>query len=340
MILFWGCKKEEIIHYDEFQNLRINQVQFYGSGWTGDNTIIKRVMKYYYGENPLMLQKIEKDSYDQGEEFTPQTSINMISIVRDANILSFRHSLFDNGYLIWNGSVIYTNPDGNVYHSKNKETDWLIPIRPAIYVDVQFNSDSLSRFESVLLEDNEIQHAYKPMQLKVTEYNSHGDIQKATSVQQFTAAEELAPNARDTFEFRLEFEYQRAQEVPGLLKRMVNEELLQINKYGVVNYEVAYLSGNDYYKEGLGSTQSGIPSNYGEGNWLVTFGLPQNFIIEPKSEYMVSKRTTHHYRILPSGEREFIKTIVEDFPYVHDADAKTLEIAGLKIWYELVDVKQ
>ena len=49
MILFWGCKKEEVIHYDEIQNLRINQVQFYGSGRTGDNTIIKRVMKYYYG---------------------------------------------------------------------------------------------------------------------------------------------------------------------------------------------------------------------------------------------------------------------------------------------------
>ncbi|MCZ2392624.1 MAG: hypothetical protein LC105_02035 [Chitinophagales bacterium] len=43
--------------------------------------------------------------------------------------------------------------------------------------------------------------------------------------------------------------------------------------------------------------------------------------------------------LVPFGKREYIKTTVEDFPYKHDAEAKTLEIDGLKIWYEYVEEK-
>jgi hypothetical protein len=78
-------------------------------------------------------------------------------------------------------------------------------------------------------------------------------------------------------------------------------------------------------------------SYYGEGNWLVSFGLPQYYILEDNSSHIVSKRTTQIYKINEAGEEEYEKNIIEDFPYIHDANAKTLEIAGLKIWYEFVE---
>lgn len=79
------------------------------------------------------------------------------------------------------------------------------------------------------------------------------------------------------------------------------------------------------------------------GNWLIFFGLSQVYILEEKSTHLVSKRTTNYYKggtnenEDPDGSKEFFKTKVEDSPYIHDAKAKTLEIAGLKIWYEFVE---
>lgn len=127
------------------------------------------------------------------------------------------------------------------------------------------------------------------------------------------------------------FQYNKADDVPMKLKRLVNEELLFSNRYGVTILDFFFIDSTRNF------------SQLGEGNWLISFGLPQFYILEEKSTHLVSKRTTNYYKgginenEDPDCSKAFFKTTVQDFPYVHDATAKTLEIAGLKIWYEYVE---
>ncbi|MCO5230915.1 MAG: hypothetical protein M9958_07130 [Chitinophagales bacterium] len=130
---------------------------------------------------------------------------------------------------------------------------------------------------------------------------------------------------------KFSFHYIKADDVPTKLKRLVNEELLYLNsRYGVMNLNTRKLYYGDasQWKSEYGS---------GEGNWLISFGIPQYYILEEKSTHLVSQRTTEFYHTDMYGNTEYLKTKVEDFSYKHDAEAKTLEIAGLKIWYEYVE---
>lgn len=130
---------------------------------------------------------------------------------------------------------------------------------------------------------------------------------------------------------KFSFHYSEANDVPTKLKRLVNEELLYLNsRYGVMNLTTRNL----YYGD---ATQWISEYNDGEGNWLISFGLPQYYILEDKSTHLVSERIMELYQTNMYGNTEIMKTKVEDFPYKHDADARTLEIAGLKIWYEFVE---
>ncbi|MCZ2392621.1 MAG: hypothetical protein LC105_02020 [Chitinophagales bacterium] len=129
------------------------------------------------------------------------------------------------------------------------------------------------------------------------------------------------------------FQYNKADDVPSKLKRLVNEELLYLNRYGVMNLDTKklYYGNTNLWRNEYNGTNA--------GNWLISFGLPQYYILEEKSTHLVSKRTTDFYQTDMFGNTKYIKTRVENFPYKHDSKAKTLEIAGLKIWYEFVEEK-
>lgn len=163
--------------------------------------------------------------------------------------------------------------------------------------------------------------SFAPICIKINSYNKYNLPEKTSSKSDFTFS---------LHQFEFSYQYAKGENIPSVLRRMINEELLYLNRYGITNYdEIVIANENGLIKSPF--------SPFGEGNWLISFGLPQYHILEDKSTHIVSKRTTKHYKINDAGEQEYVKTTVEDFPYIHDADAKTLEIAGLKIWYEFLD---
>ncbi|MCO5229866.1 MAG: hypothetical protein M9958_01790 [Chitinophagales bacterium] len=168
--------------------------------------------------------------------------------------------------------------------------------------------------------------SYFPLETKVTAYNSYGlpiTSQSLPSQNTFTLY-------RDNDPIYFKFDYVRGEGIPSMLKRLVNEEFLQLNKYGVTN--------NDKYIIKYNGISNSYGAGRGEGNWLVSFGLPQYYILSKRSTHIVSKRIADVYKI-KVGEEVFEKTIVDEFPYIHDTSAKTLEIGGLKIWYEFDEIK-
>lgn len=193
---------------------------------------------------------------------------------------------------------------------------------------IDINRTSDGRLKSVMSErssDAPVPSSSFPgLSTEILSYNSNGMPNKLETPLFYWSGS-------DYYTADFTFQYNEAEDVPMKLKRLVNEELLFSNRYGITNFDLLYLDSTRNF------------SQLGEGNWLVSFGIPQYYILEEKSTHLVSKRTTTYYKGGikengdPDGTKEFFKTITEDFPYIHDAKAKTLEIAGLKIWYEFVE---
>lgn len=192
---------------------------------------------------------------------------------------------------------------------------------PSVEGIVNFNISD-DKLQSININDSMLSKVaeYQPLKSRISSYNSYHlpEESKSIYIKSWVNPIDVA------FEFT--FEYVEAKDIPAKLKRLVNEELLHINKYGVTNMDI-----NTIYFEGENH------SYYGEGNWLVSFGLPQYYILEEKSSHIVSKTTTRIYKVNEAGEKEYERTITKEFPYIHNEEAKTLEIAGLKIWYEFVE---
>lgn len=121
--------------------------------------------------------------------------------------------------------------------------------------------------------------------------------------------------------------YSSAIEVPDDLKRKVNQAVIGFNASGLEEY---------YFK-------SGDPKIYDSelfSDWLVSFGLPKYQIIPAQNVGLISSKRTIGKRFADFVDGNLVYKDIDTtvaYPYVFDPVAKTLEIAGLKIWYEVVE---
>lgn len=248
-------------------------------------------------------------------------------IVTDKNDLEKIEIVFGDGEIIFETKALDGWQKSHIRYLNDRidyVTVWTkFPVDniPSVEGIVNFNIND-GKLQSININDSMLSRVaeYQPLKSRITSYNSYNLPKESESIyiKSWVNPIDVA--------FGFAFEYVEAKDIPTKLKRLVNEELLHINKYGVTNMDI-----NTIYFEGENH------SYYGEGNWLVSFGLPQYYILEEKSSHIVSKRITRIYKVNEVGEEEYERTITEEFPYVHDATAKTLEIAGLKIWYEFVE---
>jgi hypothetical protein len=125
-------------------------------------------------------------------------------------------------------------------------------------------------------------------------------------------------------------DYLSASDIPDDLKRRVNQSLMDFNAFGLDEHFFNLVN-----QSGL-LTLDNYP--YRLSDWIVVFGteryqsIPANGIGLISSFKIVGKRESPENNLIQLD----IDTTVT-FPYTHDPVAKTLEIAGLKIWYEVVD---
>ncbi|MCO5231267.1 MAG: hypothetical protein M9958_08955 [Chitinophagales bacterium] len=306
-----GCKKDTVLEQeivDDNTAIRILKVSF------NEGT-----HRYFYHYDNLGKLSYVYHDVDSG--------INIIDTTRLKTEYGDKWIYLENDYgghddNEWNWTKIFKS---------NNRVDSLFTLTPLTGA-VPVPSVSLLKFKRSdnmeiieIIRDRGIQGTYSPILIEVVSSNSNGLPENIKST---NAIKDVIINK--TFKVKINYQYTYSPEIPTYLKRLINEELLYLNRYGITRFDLGYICG--IYDKPL--------NHYGDGNWLISFGLPQYYILEEKSQYMVSKRTTDIYQINEAGEEEYERTITEDFPYIHDAEAKTLEIAGLKIWYEYVEKEE
>jgi hypothetical protein len=135
--------------------------------------------------------------------------------------------------------------------------------------------------------------------------------------------------------------------IPKELVRRVNNALLGLSKGPLEDYEIFQwesdflFPGNVFLEEHEISGNPFLSYEYGSSlaDWLWTFAHPSFNVIQEQDQIISSKRMVGKKMVdIVNGEPVYqaVDSTVT-FPYTHDPVAKTLEIAGLKIWYEVVD---
>lgn len=322
-----ACKKDTVEKPDipkgEDRDIRVLKVQYMGHdynsslifGSTNSPDLFTRECFYHYDSKGRLSYIVNDD-------------LPRVQVEYDNNQIKLINSQIENAptiALYWMNSII---------SSQNNKIEGILATTRYPLVTPHFMSEQIKmnitrtaneKLKSVGIDsvyDMNRLFMYIPLNTNIESFEMSGLPNKVKGV--ISLFEDLQYPLSLSWDFS--FQYNKADDVPSKLKRLINEEILFLNRYGVTNFDMFYMDSTRNY------------SQFGEGNWLISFGLPQYYILEDKSAYMVSQRVTDYYQLDSlSGEREFVKTKVEDFPYKHDAEAKTLEIAGLKIWYEFVD---
>lgn len=329
LFLMSACKKDVIEKPDipkEDRDIRVLKVQYLGHDFD-PNTILggqlplmyTKECAYHY-DTDGRLSRIENDGILRVQAEYSHEQIKVMNEVEQDSRQAF----------YWDNSIIS--------YQKNKIENiltvtpfWEFPNVPSgsSTDKVSISRTSDGRLKSVMLESSSDAPVpssvlYLGLATEILSYNDNGLPDKLETPLFYWADP-------DYYTADFTFQYNKADDVPMKLKRLVNEELLFSNRYGIANFDLFFIDSTRNF------------SQLGEGNWLVSFGLPQYYILEDKSTHLVSKRTTTFYKggvnenFDPDGSKVYLKTIEQDFPFIHDKNAKTLEIAGLKIWYEFVE---
>lgn len=133
----------------------------------------------------------------------------------------------------------------------------------------------------------------------------------------------------ETERYTVEPTYIPAEGVPDGLRRMVNQALLGLNSIGFEEYV--------FYSNFAHNRDLSLVYFF---DWWVSFGFPELQTLPSQDAGLVSSKRMQGKKgaYMDGGEYTFTQVdSTASYPYTHDAQNKTLEIAGLKIWYELVE---
>jgi hypothetical protein len=141
--------------------------------------------------------------------------------------------------------------------------------------------------------------------------------------------------------FNVTLQYTEALGVPKMLLRMVNQSLGNLLPTALSDYIITHHSLFDedsYFWKNFGDDIP-KPTTYFNNDWILTFADPRLTVLPEQVKIISSKTIQGQYLSNIASNQPVYKTIntTATFPYTHDPVAKTLEIAGLKIWYEVVE---
>ncbi|MCO5248817.1 MAG: hypothetical protein M9887_07720 [Chitinophagales bacterium] len=328
ILLMSACKKDTVekpdISNGDDRDIRITKVQYMGHDYDANHIYEGNFLMYtkectYHYDTDGQLSYIMNDDIRRVQVEYNHEQIKVTNSVEQDQLFS----------LYWDNSIIG-------FQNKKIEnimvTTRHLSIEPQNFTtqdEIHISRTSEGRLKSVMSEvspDVPVSTSvlYFGLATDVLSYNDNGLPDKLETPFFYWSDP-------DYYTADFTFQYNKADDIPMKLKRLVNEELLFSNRYGITNFDLLYIDSTQNF------------SQLGEGNWLISFGFPQYYILEEKSTHLVSKRTSTLYKggmdgnLDPDGSKEYFKTIVQDFPYKHDAEAQTLEIDGLKIWYEFVE---
>lgn len=311
-----SCKKEDIIHtptstWEDSQKVRISKVVILDEMYN----FIYDTIEYNYNTSGKLDNIVSKTQYIYEKQTHPisyseHTSIlyNLIGcsgfyLVRHYSNYNFKNNRIQNIEDLYNFNPIFCTKQD--YNLVNKNSTFY-------YENNGYLSKVASNFSS---ENSEVFFGSKAgTDINIQAYN--GNEVKKIQVINYFLGEEME-------NYLVEPNYENNTDIPDGLRRMVNQALLGLNSIGFEEF-------------------SNVPDHlnfYNFLDWWVSFGFPEMQVIPSQNAGLVTSKQLKGkiFQDIVMGEYQFIdvdSTI--HYPYIHDATAKTLEIAGLKIWYELV----
>ena len=143
------------------------------------------------------------------------------------------------------------------------------------------------------------------------------------------------------FSFNTMLQYKDAPGVPKMLLRMVNQSFGDLLPTALSDYIIthqAFFDEDSFFWRNL-DADIPKPTSYFNNDWILTFAEPRLTVLPEQDKIISSKTIQGQYLSNIASNQPIYKTMnsTVSFPYTHDPVAKTLEIAGLKIWYEVID---
>lgn len=164
---------------------------------------------------------------------------------------------------------------------------------------------------------------YNAGDFKILESNATGLPTKILKVNPYSVDETGAfiPNTKI-----LEVTYTPAPSIPNKLKRMVNESILSLSRFGYASD----LSQINFSPIG-GKIYPSRIDGYGGDESFIIFGLHRAYTLQKTSTEMVAsiKETTYYGNGAP-----VVKTT--NYPYTHNPATRNLVVGGLSIFYDVV----
>jgi hypothetical protein len=148
-------------------------------------------------------------------------------------------------------------------------------------------------------------------------------------------------NPVSSTDFEVSLRYTTAPGVPKMLLKMINQSLGDLLPTAMSNYIITHpslFSAESFYWRTFGE-EIPKPTSYFNNDWILTFAEPRLTVLPEQDKIISSKTIQGQYLSNIVSNQPVYKTMnsTVTFPYTHDPVAKTLEIAGLKIWYEVVE---
>jgi hypothetical protein len=153
-------------------------------------------------------------------------------------------------------------------------------------------------------------------------------------------------------ELTIEMQYNENNSfIPKMLLTKVNQLLSGILAGSlddfIHSWQVDFITENNtfmypYLSEGTQSLMRDLDRTRSKkilGDWIWSFAHP-SFNVLPEQDKIISSKRMVGKKMVDIVDGEPVYQAVDStatFPYTHDPVAKTLEIAGLKIWYEVVE---
>jgi hypothetical protein len=141
-------------------------------------------------------------------------------------------------------------------------------------------------------------------------------------------------------EMEVQVRYKRTDNIPKMLLRMVNQSFLDV--FPAVSEDYLFNWMAYFRKDGNWLTNfyniESTPKQF-HSNWILTLSHPR-FTVLPEQDQIISSKRMVGKKMVDIVNGEPVYQAVDStatFPCTHDPVAKTLEIAGLKIWYEVVE---
>lgn len=344
-VCFISCNKEPLSEQktgeEQVRILRVerNYGTFKGAPFFNDNS--GAVLYEYDNNGRLKTIKVYTDhSYLQESQILEYEVIHQAGIGNSSIEFTLKKipDYVDKGFFIEKLSISLTNAkfDSSFFITKNYYEGFLFPFSSETnfltkYSDPPLSESCTESFAEYDKSDPETHGKYLRSICFLTD--ASGSI---TSIYRYGKSYKFATNEfidYDKYNLEESFKYYNEDiSIPKGLIKYVNGSIYGISMFGMEE------TSNLFTIATLNSPSENIYNHTAFQDWIFSFGLPHVFGYSGnqliKSKHIRGEKNTGFV-----GDLFIFKNIdsTATFPYTHDPVSKTLEIAGLKIWYEVVE---